>query len=353
MGNRRRTSVLGVALAVMIAAAALAVTAILPSGASSGNVYACLASNGIVRSVIEAQSPPTWACQPGDRIVAWNATISALPGATTTTLPATTTTRASTTTTRPATTTTGPATTTTRPATTTTMASTTTTTTVPSGGNCTAPIFSSSSATATINTDSGGFWWVNNDAWSGSHGPQTINVCSPSSWYAVSNQPNNGGAVETYPDTEYDVGGRNGGTTKTISQFSSITSTFSEAYPHVANDEWDAGYDLWTNNWSNETMIWNEWSGGASFWPNQATTTLSCGGVAYKFFANGSELMFFRQTQVKSGSADLLCFFSWEVAHGYAKATDVPTQLEYGVEISGTAGRNETFPTTGLTMSVS
>ena len=62
---------------------------------------------------------------------------------------------------------------------------------------------------ATDNTDPGPVenWWVNNDAWSGSHGPQTINVCSSTSWFAVSNQPNNGGQVETYPDTEYDVGG--------------------------------------------------------------------------------------------------------------------------------------------------
>jgi len=346
MGNRRRTSVVGAAMAVIIAAAALAATVILPSGASSSNVYACLGSNGIVRSVIEAQSPPTWACQAGDRIVSWNATISPLAGVTTTT------TRKTTTTTK-ATTTTKPATTTTKPATTTTKATTTTTTTVPRSGNCTAPVHSSSSETYSINIGSGGLWWVNNDAWSGSHGPQTIYVCSPSSWYAVSNQPNIGGQVETYPDTEYDVGGRDGGTTKTISQFKSITSTFSEAFPHVSGDEWDAAYDLWTNNWTNETMIWNEWSGNASYWPSQAKTALTIGGVPYHFLANGDELMFFRDTQVKSGSVNLLAVLQWEVAHGYAKSTDVPTQLEYGVEISGTAGRNMTFPMTGLTMSVS
>ena len=66
-----------------------------------------------------------------------------------------------------------------------------------------------SDAEGTDNTDpnDGEFWWVNNDAWSGSHGPQTLNVCNQSSWYATSNQPNNGGAVETYPDTEFYVGG--------------------------------------------------------------------------------------------------------------------------------------------------
>ncbi len=272
----------------------------------------------------------------------------------------TTTTRAATTTTTRATTTTTRATTTTTRATTTTTQATTTTpppTNAPaSGGNCTSPIFSSANPQATTNIDGGAsYWWVNNDAWSGSAGPQTINVCNQSSWYAVSDQPNNGGQVETYPDTEYDVGGRNGATTKTISQFSSITSTFAENFPAAGG--WDAGYDLWTDNWAHETMIWNAWAGGQSFWPSLAAGSggvqnINLGGVLYNFFANGSELMFFRQSQVASGSVDILAAYQWEVAHGYASASDVPTQLEYGVEISYTSG-SETFPVTGLTMNVS
>jgi hypothetical protein len=180
-----------------------------------------------------------------------------------------------------------------------------------------------------------------------------MRACNYNSWTVTANETDQGGAIETYPDTEYDVGGRDGGTTKTISQFSTITSTFAEQFPHVANDEWDAGYDLWTNNWSNETMVWNEWSGNASYWPSISTAGPTCGGVTYSFTNNSPELMFFRTSQVKSGSVDILCFFNWEVAHGLAKATDVPTQLEYGVEIAGTGGGNEAFPLTGLSISAS
>ena len=237
----------------------------------------------------------------------------------------------------------------------------------PVSGTCTSPSFSTSDAQGTENTDGGiENWWVNNDAWSGTHGPQTINACSPSSWSAISNQPNIGGQVETYPDTEYDVGGRDGGTTKPISSFNSITSTFAESNPVGQNDGWDAGYDLWTNGWSNETMIWNQWAGSQSFWPQQANgsggAALTLGGVPYHFFANGSncnttnvggcELMFFRDTQTTSGSVDLLAAFQWEVAHGFAKASDVPTQLEYGTEVCYTSG-SETFNVTGLTFNVS
>ncbi len=265
------------------------------------------------------------------------------------------------------TTTTDPSSTTTQPTTTTTLPPTTTTTisTPASGGNCANPSFSSSEATGTDNIDpgDGGFWWVDNDAWSGSHGPQTINVCNQSSWYATSNQPNVQGQVETYPNTEYDIGGRNNGVpTRPISGYpaGSITSTFSEVYP--SGGGWDASYDLWTDTWENETMVWNQWAGDNAFWPSQAKTPVTIDGVGYTFLANGHncsaavestcEYMFFRDTQVTSGSVDLAAILQWEVANGYAKASDVPTQLEYGVEISYTNGP-ETFPMTGLTFSVS
>ena len=176
----------------------------------------------------------------------------------------------------------------------------------------------------------------------------------------MSDQPDVQGQVETYPDTEYDVGGRdNGPSTKTISAYNSITSTFSEDFP--AAGSWDAGYDLWTNNWGNETMIWNQWAGSQAFWYNQATISVTLDGVAYKFIDTAAtpsdptahgELIFMRVNQVQSGSVDILAAYQWEVANGYASASDAPTQLEYGVEVCSTTG-SETFPMTGLTFNLS
>lgn len=252
-----------------------------------------------------------------------------------------------------ATTTTSSTTTTTEPATTTTTTQpTTTTTTQPvTGGTCTSPTFTSSDPHGTENTDPGAVenWWVNNDAWSGSHGPQTINVCSAQSWFATSNQPNDGGQVETYPDTEYDVGGRQHQSSTPISGFSSITSTFAESNPSAGG--WDAGYDLWTDNWAHETMIWNQWAGTQAFWPSQANGpngfALTLDGVPYHFYANGTELMFFRDAQVSSGSVDVLAAWQWEVDHGFAQASDIPTQIEYGTEVAYTDS-TEQFNTTGF-----
>ena len=102
------------------------------------------------------------------------------------------------------------------------------------GGECTNPVWSTSDAEGTDGLDSSGFWWVNNDAWSGSHGPQTIYVCNQSSWYAVSNQPDLQGQVETYPDTEYDVGG---GTTDCLPRPSHSTTRLLRPSPRPSRPQ--------------------------------------------------------------------------------------------------------------------
>ena len=211
-------------------------------------------------------------------------------------------------------------------------------------------------------------------------------MCNASSWYATSDQKDVQGEVETYPDTEYDVGGRNCAaansgnpcTTTPISGYSTIGSTFSESYP-TTGDSFDAAYDLWLNNWSTETMIWNQWGGDQNFWgqcaepgPDQNdcvgaggaqsdSLAVTLDGVAYHFLAlgpdtaNGTpipctaanqsqcEYIFFRDNQVASGSVDILAAYNWMVSQGFISASSVPTQLEYGVEIVGTTG-TQTLP---------
>jgi hypothetical protein len=54
---------------------------------------------------------------------------------------------------------------------------------------------------------------------------------------------------------------------------------------------------------------------------------------------------------VSSGSVDILAAMKYLVSRGLVKSTDVPTQLEYGVEICSTNG-TQTFPMNGLTFSL-
>jgi hypothetical protein len=212
------------------------------------------------------------------------------------------------------------------------------------GGICNSPIGSVQNRDTVAIPNTNGQMEVRNEAWNSSHGPQTTYACSEQSWYTLSNQPNNGGAVETYPDSQYTISGN-----KTIAQYTSITSTFSEAYP--AQGDWNAAYDNWMNNYSKEVMIWNEWNGSPGYWQTQAKTAVSLGGVPYHFYNNGGELMFFRDTQVKSGSVDILAAYKWLVTQNLLKSTDVPTQIEYGLEICATVG-TQRFDTTGFTVSL-
>jgi hypothetical protein len=223
----------------------------------------------------------------------------------------------------------------------------------PGPKSCTAPVWSTSDAEGTDNLDPGNteYWWMDNDAWSSGAGPQTLYVCNQSSWYAVSDQPNKQGQVETYPNTEFDVGGRaHGVPTKPISAYNSITSTFSENFPSAGS--WDAAYDLWLNNWGTEIMIWNQWTGTQLYWPSVKSDTVTLDGVRYWYQKLGTENIFFRQKMVQSGSVDILAALNWLVSQGVVKSTDVPSQLEYGVEICSTNGA-ETFPLTDLTFNLS
>ena len=234
-----------------------------------------------------------------------------------------------------------------------------------SGGSCTSPYVTLTGGEDTTSTDSNGTWWVDQDEWSSS-APQSMAVCSPSSWTVTTNQPaQSGNGVDTYPNTEYDIGGRdNGVATKAISAYSSITSTFSEAFP-TTGDSFDSGYDLWTDNWSNETMIWNQYGGTQTFWSScaeaPASSVADCGyqsyavtlsGVAYHALNLGGEVIFVRDTQVASGSVDILAAYNFEVMMGWAKSSDAPTQLEYGIEICSTTG-SQVFPLNGLTFNLS
>ncbi len=308
---------------------------------SVGDSVVVECSGGVLQAAL-AQSPFTATCGPTQT----TATTTPISAATTTTTGVTTTTAAPTTTVAP--TTTG-APTTAAPS----VPTTTGSVEVGSPGTCTNPVWSTSDLHGTDNLDPSPlpeYWWMDNDGWNGGAGPQTLYVCNQQSWYAVSDQTNQGGAVETYPNSEYDVGGRgNEATAPALSSYHSITSTFSENFPSTGS--WDAAYDLWTNNWGTETMIWNADLGTQTFWNTQGTA-VTIGGVAYQFINNGGEYIFIMQNQESSGSVNILAVYQYEIANGLAKASDKLTQMEYGAEICATSG-TETFPLTGLTFNVS
>src|SRR5215831_3226230 len=69
-----------------------------------------------------------------------------------------------------------------------------------------------------------GGYYIQNDAWNGSHGPQTIYANSFHEIKVISDQPTGNTEIMTYPD----VSGLYTGSDTPVSQFSSIYNTFSE-----------------------------------------------------------------------------------------------------------------------------
>ena len=224
-------------------------------------------------------------------------------------------------------------------------------TTTGATGPCTKPSFVSSDAEGTWQPANGS-WFVNNNAWSGSAGPQTIDTCAYNNWYVVSNQTNQQGAIETYPDTEYNFvpAPYSCGTTTNcgpaISSFSSITSSFSETVPTGNQEDYDFGYDTWVgglnNNACTEVMIWNQFGGQ----PNPGSgAPVNIGGQ--QFYVDHNSLpssgncgfdIFVMATQVQSGSVNILPIYQYMVAQGWLTSSESVSAIEYGVEIAGTNG---------------
>ena len=294
----------------------------------------------------------------------------------TTIAPTTTTTGAMTTTTGPTTTIPAPTSTTTQPTSTTTTTHATTTTTQPttttgatspSGGTCTNPTWSSSNPE---DSTSFGNFLVNNDAWSGGAGPQTIYACNYNSWYVVSNQTNQQGAVETYPDTEYDLVSApyacsmpNCG--PVISSLSSVSSNFGIVLPAGTNIGYDAAYDTWVDglneNNSDELMVWNKWENDLNGY-SPTVSNVVIGGTSYDVYEQGLPgsggaglTIFAMNNQEASGTVDLLSIYNWVIANhpnwfdcsstaacqaGGSNPAEL-SSVEYGVEISYTDGSQD------------
>lgn len=204
--------------------------------------------------------------------------------------------------------------------------------------NCTKPIFSSSEKMGTWTAADG--LYVNNNMWNSAAGPQTIYVCSARSFYAVSNQPETT-AVKTYPSVA-----RNFDNPK-VSSFSTITSSFGESIPAQGN--WDAAYDIWTNNWNDEIMIWNNEHNQGQI-PPSGSIPVTIDGQGFHAWQDGSDYVgVYMDTFETSGSVNILDVFKWLQAKGWMSATATLTAIGYGVEISETPGP-ETFQITNFSL---
>jgi hypothetical protein len=215
-------------------------------------------------------------------------------------------------------------------------------------GACTNPGFTTSAQFGTWDLSP---YFVTNDMWNAGAGnvSQTLSACSFSDW-KVTATASGGSGVLTYPDSHLDVAN-----TPEISSLSSVTSTFADTGPNTGTYE-DA-YDIWLNGvadpsgGSDELMIWTNNHGQTPGGSPMATVTI--GGQAWTAWkGNGGYMAFVANSNVTSGSLNLLAFFQWIIAKGWVPADSTLSQVDYGVEICSTDGAPATFSFSGFSVNV-
>lgn len=188
------------------------------------------------------------------------------------------------------------------------------------------------------NWTANGFTLYNN-IWGSGAGSQTIWARSTTNWGVVANHPRTSG-VKSYPNLSRTLN-------RTLSSLRSVSSSFNTSVP--ADGDYAATYDIWANNHAYEVMIWTSQRGAVGpiaeqYDANGAVPTvrnLNVGGHTWNVYrgSNGANAVFsFIRTNTNSGTVDLLAVMNWLRTNGWWADVTVG-ELQYGFEISGTAGR--------------
>jgi hypothetical protein len=184
---------------------------------------------------------------------------------------------------------------------------------------------------------------------------QTLSASSTQNFAFTANYPkSSSGAICSYPNEwPHDAQGP-------IDAYSQTTSTFSESFPHNAQTQAHAMYDLWFDNWAYEVMVQYDFSNDApceGSWPEVKTNVTFGGsnGVPAQSWhlceGNGGKSLIWKlgaadgsqEQSESSGSVDLLPMLKYLESNGYLPAGSTWTALSMGWEIASTGGQNETF----------
>jgi hypothetical protein len=178
---------------------------------------------------------------------------------------------------------------------------------------------------------------------------QTLSVCDAGDWSVDANVADNGGGVQTYPNSSYAFA-----TPPEISSLGSVTTTFGATVPAAGTFE-DA-YDIWLNGTAgaggDEVMIWTDNQGQTPAGSQVATVTID--GQSYAVWqAAGGPITFVSDANVTAGDLNLLSFFQWLMTNGYEPATSTLNSVAFGAQIVSTGGADETFGFSNFSVSSS
>jgi hypothetical protein len=207
--------------------------------------------------------------------------------------------------------------------------------------SCLDPAFVTSTPIGTNSIWPNGGYFVFNNVYNTTDapGPQTISACSYQSWYVVSDQSSDAGAVESYPNVQMNFD------EVPVSSLHVITSRFAETSPHVG--VYEDAYDIWLNGvgeaGSTQILVWVDNFGRVPTGTKVTTATL--GGRTYDVWKTSDDMHIVLVATVTftSGTVDLLEIVDWTIAQGWLAATSTLGQIDFGVEIESTGGVSATY----------
>ena len=179
---------------------------------------------------------------------------------------------------------------------------------------------------------------------------QRLTAYSPGNWSISANMPASNTAVVSYPDTQQTYT-TTSNTPSPLSDFSSITSSYTANGPSSRGDDYEAAYDIWAgtgnNDYAQEIMIWVDDHGQTPAGSDVASASVD--GVGYKIWSTGSAgavgnpLAMVLNSNQPSGSVNILDDLNWLKSNGYMPAGSGVNQIDFGWEICSTGGVPETF----------
>ena len=185
--------------------------------------------------------------------------------------------------------------------------------------------------------NNGGFF-VLNDAWNTSPGPQTIWAGSYHYWGVESDQSAGNSMVETYPDVQKNYND------VPLKSLHLIQNGFTESMPSGRGVDAEAADDVWLNDDKIEVMIWVDNHG-----QTPAGTVINYAEIFGQRFAvwhTGTIYTFALDHNETSGVTHILASIQWLVEHGYVPAGATLRQVDFGWEIVSTGGKPMDFAVT-------
>jgi hypothetical protein len=179
---------------------------------------------------------------------------------------------------------------------------------------------------------------------------QTLTSYSPADWSVSANMPAKNTAVVSYPDDQQ-IYTTTSNTPDPLSNFGSITSSYTESGPATSGDDYEAAYDIWagtgSNDYAQEIMIWVDNHGQRPAGSMVGSATID--GVGYQVWNSagagqvGHPVSLVLDSNQASGSVNVLADLDWLESNGYMPAGSGLNQIDFGWEICSTGGTAQTF----------